>query len=324
MRVGMTYDLRDDYLARGYSVEATAELDRQDTIDGIAQALRELGHDPVRIGNIFELTRCLVNGERWDLVFNIAEGMHGPSRESQVPALLEAYQIPCTFSDSLVLALALNKAVTKRIVGAAGIATPDFVEVRCAADIAPIRLPLPLFAKPVAEGSSKGISSVSRINTAADLAQVCGNLLEQYRQPVLVETYLPGREFTVGVVGTGDAAEVLGVMEIHFTSPQAAETYSYFTKTHYEELVKYSLADGEVARECTRLALAVWRVLGCRDGGRVDVRLAADGQANFLEVNPLPGLNYVYSDLPILCGLRGIPFRDLIGKVITSACRRNA
>ena len=197
----MTYDLRDDYLAMGYGLEETAEFDRIDTVEAIEGALRQLGHRPERIGNVRELARRLVAGERWDLVFNIAEGLKGMGREAQVPALLEAYEIPYTFSDPLVCALTLHKGMAKHVARGCGVPTPKFEVVTSAAEAAAIALPLPLFAKPVAEGSSKGVTGKSLVKSKAALVEICSELLEQYRQPVIVEEYVAGREITVGLVG---------------------------------------------------------------------------------------------------------------------------
>jgi D-alanine-D-alanine ligase len=238
-----------------------------------------------------------------------------------VPALLEAYQIPFTFSDSLVLALALHKGMTKRVVRDAGLATPSFAEVGRPEDVETITLPYPLFAKPVAEGTGKGITTASRITSPEQLREVCGRLLTDHRQPVLVETYLPGREFTVGVVGTGAGAEAVGVLEVAYR-PHADGIYSYHTKSHYEELVDYHLVGGELGRACERLALGVWRVLGCRDGGRLDLRCDAAGVPSFIEVNPLAGLNPVISDLPILCRMAGMGYTELIRRIVASAVAR--
>jgi len=321
MRVGLTYDLRDDYLAEGYSMEATAEFDRVDTIEGIEGALHELGLATDRIGNVKALVRRLSAGDRWDLVFNIAEGLLGPGREAQVPALLEAYSIPFTFSDSLVLALALHKGLTKRVVRDAGLPTPDFAEVACLEDLERVALPFPLFAKPVAEGTGKGISTASRITSREQLAEVCGKLLAEHHQTVLVETYLPGREFTVGVVGTGASAEAVAVLEVAYRA-HADQIYSYHTKSHYEDLVDYHLVEDELGAACKRLAVDVWRVLGCRDGGRLDLRCDEQGRPSFIEVNPLAGLNPIISDLPILCRMAGMEYPELIRRIMISAVAR--
>ena len=322
MRVGMTYDLRDDYLAMGYGLEETAEFDRLDTIEAIEGALRQLGHRPERIGNIRELARRLVAGERWDLVFNIAEGVKGMGREAQVPALLEAYDVPYTFSDPLVNALTLHKGMAKRVARDAGVPTAPFAIVEDLADIRDIGLPFPLFAKPAGEGTGKGITPASKIANRAALERVCRDLLERFRQPVLVETYLPGREFTVGILGSGSSARVLQAMEVLLNDKAEKEVYSYLNKEHFQERVIYRLVSDAEAVEAGEVALAAWRALGCRDGGRVDLRSDRRGKPQFLEINPLAGINPERSDLPIMCRLAGIDYVELIGAILNSAMAR--
>jgi len=322
MRVGITYDLRDWYLARGYSEEDTAEFDSQHTIDAIAAGIAARGHDPVPIGNLFQLAERLVAGERWDLVFNIAEGLHGLSREAQVPALLDAYAVPYVFSDPLTLALTLDKGMAKRVARDQGVPTAAFAVIESPDDLAALDLAYPVFAKPLAEGTGKGISADSYVSDADTLTRVCADLLARFRQPVLVEQYLPGRELTVGIVGNGDAAEVIAVMEMQFTAAAEAHGYSYENKEHYEDRVTYRLADDVEAQTAAAVALHAWRALRCRDGGRVDLRSDADGRPHFLEVNPLAGLHPVRSDLVILSHLAGHDHAWLIGRILDATCER--
>ena len=319
--IGMTYDLRADYLAEGFSLEETAEFDKPDTIEGIENSLRELGYRTERIGNAKALVKALAANRRWDLVFNIAEGMFGVGREAVVPALLDAYQIPYTFSDPAVLTIALDKALTKAIVRDAGVPTAPFACLHTIADIARIDLPCPLFLKPLAEGTGKGISNRSKVRNASELREVATDLLARFHQPVLVETFLPGREFTVGLAGMGDTARVLGVIEVNFKTG-SSEIYSYQTKTDYEKLVTYTVPEDAVSREAAQVALAAWRALRCVDAGRADIRCDAAGRPNFIEVNPLAGLNPTHSDLPILCRMNGINFTQLIGQIMTNAVQR--
>lgn len=326
LRVGITYDLRDAWLEAGYSELETAEFDRIDTIDSIAEALTKLGYRVDRIGHLQQLAKRLVDGGRWDIVFNICEGMHGWGREAQVPALLDAYQIPYVFSDPLVCALTLHKGMTKDVIRAAGVATPDFSVVSEPGQLRNVRLPYPLFAKPVAEGTGKGVSSESKINNPAELKSVCRRLLTAHKQPVLVERFLPGREFTVGIVGTGRKATAVGALEIALLPEADAEVYSYRNKENCEELVEYRMLEEEKLRtRVESLALRAWRALGCRDAGRIDVRLDDAGAPNFIEVNPLAGLHPEHSDLPIMATKAGMEYVDLIGGIMNSAkvrCRR--
>jgi D-alanine-D-alanine ligase len=323
MRVGITYDLREAWLEAGYNEVDTAEFDRADTIDCIAGALTELGYAVDRIGHLQQLASRLVAGDRWDLVFNICEGMHGWGREAQVPALLDAYQIPYCFSDPLVCALTLHKGMTKHVVRAAGVATPDFLVVQDLTGARNVKLPYPLFAKPVAEGTGKGVTSASRVGNPAELQAVCRRLLAEHRQPVLVERFLPGREFTVGILGTARKAAAIVTLEIGLLPGADAGVYSYRNKENCEELVEYRLLTEErLAKQVETLALRAWRVLGCRDAGRVDVRLDEQGRANFIEVNPLAGLHPEHSDLPIMAAKAGMDYVTLIGGIMTSAKTR--
>ena len=322
MKIGLTYDLRQDYLDLGFGEVETAEFDRVDTIEAIETTLQHLGYSTDRIGNIWSLTKRLANGERWDLVFNIAEGLRGIGREAQVPALLDAYNIPYTFSDPLILALTLHKGMTKRVLRDFGIPTPDFAEVNSEADIASINLPYPLFAKPIAEGTGKGIDATSKIKNPAELKKVCIQLLKQYEQPVLVETFLPGREFTVGVVGTGTKAKSVGVMEVILNSNAEPDVYSYTNKEQCEELVQYKAVIDPMAKEAEKIALQTWRALGCRDGGRLDLRADANGVPNLMELNPLAGIHPEHSDLPIICSLYGISYPELMNMIMESAISR--
>jgi len=321
-KIGITFDLRSYYLSQGYSEVETAEFDRESTIDGIAGALAELGYTPERIGAVTQLVPRLAAGERWELVFNIAEGMHGFGRESQVPAVLDAYRIPYTFSDPVVLGISLHKGWAKRVIRDLGLPTPDFAVVESPADIAAVRLPYPLFAKPIAEGTGKGITAASKLGGPAELESRCRELLERFRQPVLVERFLPGREYTVGIIGTGNEARAVGTMEVLLRREAEAGVYSYANKENSEELVDYRLAADAQARRAQDTALAVWRGLGCRDAGRVDLRDDEHGVPNVMELNPLAGLHPEHSDLPIICTLAGVSYRELIRRIVDSALLR--
>lgn len=322
LTVGLTYDLRSDYLKEGYSEEETAEFDSEITIESIELTLQKLGYRTERIGNIKALLRDLGKGKKWDLVFNIAEGMYGIGREAQIPAILDAFRIPYVFSDPLVLSLTLHKGLTKRVIRDKGIPTADFAIVETIEDIQDINLPYPLFAKPVAEGTGKGIDSRSKVTSPKELDDLCRELLSRFNQPVLVETYLPGREFTVGVVGTGTEARVVGVMEVVITAKAKESIYSYHTKENWKGVVEYPMATGDIEKKCEEVALGAWRCLGCRDGGRVDLKMDANGVPNFIEVNPLAGINPEHSDLPMLAGKKGIRYEQLLDMIMKSALKR--
>ncbi|MCB9653963.1 MAG: D-alanine--D-alanine ligase [Deltaproteobacteria bacterium] len=325
MKIGLTYDLRSDYLRAGFGEEETAEFDREDTIEALERSLTELGHRPDRIGNAGALVERLARGDRWDLVFNIAEGLFGAARESQVPALLDVFGIPYTFSDPLVLAVCLRKDLAKLVVAKAGVATPAFEVVTSPEPRLPSSMSVPLFAKPVAEGTSKGIGPSSIIREPAAIQEVCADLLDRFQQPVLVESFLEGREFTVGIVGTGDRARVLGSLEVLLLEKAEKGVYSYFNKKAFEGRVEYRLGRSDVddeVRAAQSVALSAWRALGCRDGGRVDVRSDAHGVPHFIEANPLAGLNPEISDLAIMARLLDVSYTALIGEILESALTR--
>jgi D-alanine-D-alanine ligase len=320
VHIGFTYDLRDEYLREGYTAEETAEFDVTETIEAIETALVSLGHTVDRIGGVKNLSARLSAGDRWELVFNYAEGMFGFAREAQVPSLLDAFQVPYTLSDGLVFALTLHKAMTKHIVRSLGIRTPDFAVVSSMADVAAVRLPYPLFVKPVASGSSVGVSAASHVTSAASLEATCRALIEHYRQPALVEAFLPGREFTVGMAGTGSRARVIGVLEVTLTGEAEAHGYSYANKKQVN--ARYQIVNDRPAAEAAEIALQAWNGLGCRDLGRVDCRCDAEGRPHFLEVNPLAGLHPVLGDLVILADLAGMSYTQLIESIVGSACER--
>ncbi|MDI6774880.1 MAG: D-alanine--D-alanine ligase [Verrucomicrobiota bacterium] len=322
-RIGLVYDLRDAYLAEGFSPDDVAEFDSPSTIDALDRALRSLGFQVVRIGHGRRLAERLARGDRWDLVFTIAEGLRGRSREAQAPALLELYGVPYTFSDPLTCALTLDKALTKQLVRAAGIPTPPFHVVCSKADIGGVRLNGPLFVKPVAEGTGKGVDARSCVRTRRELGAVCRRLLRRHAQPVLVEEYLPGREFTIAVLGADDDARVLGAMEISVRPGAPARDYSHEVKERCEQYARYfPMPPGALRRRVEALALKTYRAFQCRDAGRLDFRLDRRGCPAFLEINPIPGLHPTHSDLPMIATQAGMSYRALIAAIVRGALRR--
>ena len=321
MLIGITYDLKTDYLKMGFSEEEVAEFDTEETIKGIEDAIRFCAYETERIGHVKNLIQKITEGQRWDLVFNICEGVKGAGREAEVPAILDIYNIPYTFSDACIMSVTLNKAFTKHIVMNAGFRTADFQLIHSISDLESVHLPYPLFVKPALEGTGKGIDETSIINNSEDLYASCKSRIDKGYAPLLLETFLSGREFTIGVVGSGDDSRVVGVMEVHYNKGQNT-VYSYNTKAHYEELVKYLVPEEEIIEKCRKMALGIWKLLGCVDAGRIDVRMDKHNELHFIEINPLAGLNYIHSDLPIICRLNGISFEKLINDIIESAKKR--
>jgi D-alanine-D-alanine ligase len=323
VRIGLVYDLRSQYLAEGYSEHDVAEFDSDATIDALAAAIAAAGHSVERIGHGRDLAAKLVGGKRWDLVFTIAEGLRGRNREAQVPCLLELFGIPCTFSDALVCAVTLDKAIAKRLVLAAGLRTPAYRVLYAPSDAEKVTLDYPLFVKPLAEGTGKGVDHRSHVRSAEQLRRVAEDLIERLGQPALVEEYLPGREFTTGILGTGSQARVLGTIEIRVLPGAPAKDYSYEVKEQCEHCVEYRpLERGPLREEVERLALSSYLALECRDAARVDIRMDAQDRPSFMELNPLPGLHPTHSDLPMIATAEGMAYTDLIGAIIESARER--
>jgi len=322
--VGLVYDLRKDYMAEGFTEEQAAEFDSDDTINCLHTAIENVGYQVERVGNGRALAKELAAGRRWDMIFNIAEGVGGRCRESFVPSLCELYAVPYTFSDALVSAATLDKSFAKRLVRDAGLPTPRFRVVETPEDVRRITLDYPLFAKPLAEGTGKGVDHKSRIDSPDRLFEACEYLLRRFEQPVLVEEFLPGREFTVGILGSGEDSYVLGILEIEIPKDTTSAIYSYTVKEQCEKLVKYSpYRKGSLHKPLEQLALKSYRVLQCRDAGRVDIRCDKSGNPCFLEVNPLPGLHPTHSDLPMIATNEGMKYEELIGTIINNALKRN-
>ncbi|MDZ8189020.1 MAG: D-alanine--D-alanine ligase [Nostoc sp. ChiSLP02] len=322
--IGLCYDLKADYLKAGFSADEVMEFDDEETIIGLENALFELGHKVERIGNGRELALRLAKGDRWNLVFNIAEGLKGRSREAQVPAVCELFAQPYTFADPLTCALTLDKALAKRIIRDRGLPTAPFEVVTSPTQAQALSLNLPLFLKPVAEGSSKGITGRSLVKEREELVTIYELLREQFQQPVLVETFLPGREFTVGIIGNGSNSRVVGVMEVIFTDKAETSAYTSLNKDEYLERVSYRLLvePEPLAARARQLALDAYYTLDCRDAARVDLRCDANGVLQFLEINPLPGLHHIRSDLPLMGRLAGVSYTQIIATIVESAVQR--
>lgn len=310
-----------------------AEWDSPETIAAVESALEKIGK-VVRLEANEEFPDRL-RSARPDIVFNIAEGLNGVNREAHVPAICEFYGIPYSGSDPFTLSLCLDKARTKETLAFRRIATAPFTVVESAADLQKARaLPLPLFVKPVHEGSSKGITDRNLCWDYDQLDRQARYLLENYHQPVLVEQYLPGKEFTCGVLGNGDEAVVLPLVGMNFeTLPEGAlPIYSFDAKfvwdrpenplDIFECPAKVSPA---LKSSIESTVLAAYHALGCRDWARVDIRLDAAGAPNLIEVNPLPGILPQPEDnscLPKAARAAGIGYDELIQSCLRHAAAR--
>jgi D-alanine-D-alanine ligase len=300
------------------------------TIDAIAAALHELGHEPVKLGNGRKLIERLL-ADPPDFVFNMAEGQGvSRSREARVPALLEMLGIPFTGSDPLTLAATLDKECAKKLVAASGVAvprgfviTPDNPQCDWEIPEAYPSLDPPVIVKPAWEGSSKGIRGTCLIDDVDDIRAVAGRVAADYDQPVLVEEFISGDELTVGILGN-KPPRVFGVMRVMPRAPSDRFVYSVEVKRDFRRQVVYQcppdLPEGTLAA-VEQAALRCYQALGCRDVARIDFRLR-QGVPYFLEANPLPGLNPQSSDLVIMAGLLGWDYTKLIHSILRSARER--
>ncbi|MDB4973729.1 MAG: D-alanine--D-alanine ligase [Myxococcaceae bacterium] len=320
LRVGLTFNLRRIAVAQG---DSEAEFDAPTTIEAIAHAIRQQGHDVFPCEANRELPRVLSELSP-DLVFNVAEGLHGLNREAQVPALCELLEIEFTGSDAACMAISLNKATAKRQVAFEGIRTPAFAVLRTGLEALPGDFAYPAIVKPIAEGSSKGILEKQVVESEAELRQVSEVLLARYRQPVLAEAFLPGREFTVAMLGERDP-RVLPIMEIVFTD-QSERFPIYSFKSKFESIGVENKVPCDVTpelyRELERVAKASFAALGCRDIARVDLRLDAEGNVHFIECNPLPGMAPNFSDLCVMAKVENLSYDSLVAEIMSPAVAR--
>ena len=310
-----------------------AEWDSIETIDAVADALSEIG-EVIRLEANEDFPERLRDA-RPDIVFNIAEGRYGVNREAHIPAICEFYGIPYSGSDPLALSICLDKARTKEMLAYHGVRTAPFAVVSATSDLpATARLSLPLFAKPIHEGSSKGITEKNFCRTWDELEAQTAFLLETYRQPVIVEEYLPGAEFTCAVLGNGSEARVLPIVGMNFASlPDGAlPIYGFEAKWIWDRperpLQMFDCPahiDESLTKAIELVTLDAYRVLGCRDWSRIDVRLDADGKPNVVEVNPLPGILPNPADnscFPKAARAAGISYNELIQSCLRHAATR--
>jgi D-alanine-D-alanine ligase len=323
LRIGFTFNVKRVDSKSGNDTEA--EYDAPETIEAIREALESYGHQVLPFEATAELPRQLMQ-QPVDLVFNIAEGVAGRNREAAVPALCELMGIPYTGSDAATLSIALDKALSKRVLMQHGILTAEFQVMETGRERLSSKLKFPLIVKPNQEGSSKGVSaSASVVDDEEGLRAIVRELIERYRQPALIEAYIPGREFTVGLLGDR-RPRVLPPMEILFKDKtNERPVYDFQIKQEWEKHVQYEcpakLTPAEL-KAIERVCRETFAALDCRDVARVDLRLTPKGEFYVIEVNPLPGLTPGYSDLCLIAKAAGIEYRTLIGDILEGGLKR--
>jgi D-alanine-D-alanine ligase len=330
MHVGFCFNRKRD-LDDSIPPDFYAECDDDETIEAVRSALA-IRHRVIPVEGdeeAFEKFRRI----KPDIVFNMAEGLYGESRESQIPAMLEMLRIPYTGSDPLTLALCLDKARTKEILSFHRIPTSSFAVVRKMNSKVKVP-PLPLIVKPLSEGSSKGVTNSALVRNKKQLQEQIEFVLNQYRQPALVEKFLPGREFTAALLGNGHEVQVLPLVEIQFQElpPEINPIYSFEAKWIWDTVENPLEIFACPARVSTSLrqkiesvCLAAYSALRVRDWCRIDVRLDERGDPHILELNPLPGIlpnPDANSCFPKAARTAGISYDELINRVLDVACRR--
>jgi D-alanine-D-alanine ligase len=323
--VGFTYNVKRAKPTIDGSVgDEEAEFDSPFTLDSIVNAIASFGHEVVRLEATPDLPRVIL-ATPVDVVFNIAEGIGGRSREAMVPALLELLGVPYTGSDAATLAVALDKALAKRVLRQHSIPTPSFQVMSTGKERLDRSLRFPLIVKPNAEGTSKGIGPASIVDNEEQLRVQARELIERYDQRALVEEYISGREFTIGLLGDRPP-KVLPPMEIVFTDPSNERPlYDVAIKQDWNRHVRYACpADvtPPLQRALEKVARDTFEALDCRDVARVDIRLGRDGTPYVLEVNPLPGLTPDFSDLVLIAKAAGMDYRTLIAEILAGSIKR--
>lgn len=322
LRVGLTYNLKKN--AASDVIDNEAEYDNIETVMAIKNALEDEHCQVVLLEATQELPAMLADC-KVDIVFNIAEGIQGRGREAQVPAILNFFKIPFTGSDETTLCIALDKALTKRILATYHIRTPKYHVISHQNPILHGSFSFPAIVKPNAEGSSKGISDMAIVSNREELHCLVKNDINLYHQDMLVEEYIGGREFTVGIIGNGEETHVFPPMEIIYLKKDKFNIYSYNVKQNYKKLIRYespAAISAEMEEEMISTSKKIYQLLGCKDFARIDFRLSEDNKPYFIEINPLPGLAPGYSDFPMLAEFNGMDYRTLIRNILNSALKR--
>lgn len=320
LKVGIAYNLK-----RKTGSDLEAEYDDEKTIRILAETIKSFGCDVILLEANATIIDTIKNTP--DIVFNIAEGIQGRGREAEIPGFLNMLGIPYTGSDETALCLSLDKYLTKIIVQSAGIRIPKHQLFHNGHEKLNEKIKYPVILKPNQEGSSKGIFDMCTADDDRAFYPLLQRLLSQYQQPVIVEEFLTGREFTVGLLQEGDKIIVLPPMEIVYKKHFGKyDVYSYQVKKNYKECVEYhcppQLTKAE-RDELEKAAKEIFVLFDCKDMTRIDFRCDAEGKLNFIELNPLPGLSKGYSDLPYAAEKMGISFENLIRRILRNALFRN-
>lgn len=323
-KIGLTYNLKSDWKRQADDpVDAAAELDGVSTVESIERALKSGGHTVKRLGNAFKLLSAIDDIDV-DIVFNICEGFRGRNRESEVPLILEMYGIPFVGADALTLGLTLDKVLAKKCFIADGVPTARFFRAYTGDDLKKLNtIGFPLLVKTSQEGTSKGLTASSRVQTFEELQTQVDIINKVYKQPALVEEFISGTEFTVPVIGNKDLKAMPVVQYKMHGSLNLGD--NFYTYQHVVEKSVEYLCPAQISKsfseELQRIALAAYRSVDCRDFGRVDFRVDKKGNPYVLEINPLPNLSEeeVFGLFPIVVGTT---YAKVLNQIVDFALER--
>lgn len=325
MIVGFTFDAKTDYVrAEKDPIDASAEFDKPENIEAIARAIESAGHTLKRIGNVHNLLKQ-IDDLAVDIVFNIAEGLGSRNRESQVPLLLELYNIPYVGADSLTQALTLDKIMAKKVFQAEGIPTPRFKQLDNVEEITnDLELNFPIMVKLRHEGSSKGLDERNIVRNIDELRKQATRLIKDYSQSVLAEEFISGTEFTVGIIGNKSPKVYEPVQVSMDGNVDLGEKIYTFRRISSDSLqyVCPPKISPALKKELQAIALRVYRAVDCLDFGRVDFRVDEQGNPFVLEINPLPslGLDDIF---PIIAKNEQIDYNKIINRILDAALLRH-
>jgi len=328
LKIGFTYDAKSDYKLKPTDPpDKYAEFDDDKTIDEIESALKSSNNEVIRIGNIKNLLKRIHNGERWDIIFNICEGIKGRNRESQVPLILELFEIPFTGSDALTMGLTLDKILAKKLIAYHRIRTPDFKYINSINELNKIKKwfskKFPVIIKPSQEGTSKGISNDSLCDNFDKVKRQIKYILDRYKQTVLIEQFIPGYEFTVAIIGN-NPPEILPPVQVSINNKIDLGTDFYTHRLVTTDEIKYicpAEIDTVLHKKLCDLALKSYLILGCKDVARIDIRVDYNMEPYFLECNPLPNLGKI-DIFPIVARATNRTYNQIICYILESALKR--
>ncbi len=338
-KVGLAYDLVNLDCLNGQPIDCVAELDSEETIQAIETAIESAGYEVVRLEANEDFVDKL-RASHPDIVFNVAEGMHGDCRESQVPAMCEFYRIPYTGSGVLTLAMCLNKAITNQVLTCSNVLVPPYQVFNSRDEMLQLGDEFPLIVKLLHEGSSMGLSRKSIVDDENALREQVDFVINTYHQPVLVQKYIIGREFTVGVLGNRDPY-TLPITEVTFKDPFGIVTFypdeevlpmiertcgkGFMEDLKRRYIPKKTICPAdispELAERINRTVINAYKAMKCRDWARIDLRMGANDKIYVLELNPIAGIAPGYW-LPNSAEVAGLNYESFINTILDIAWER--